>query len=46
MKIFISGICGFVGSEMALGLRAAGYAVGGWTFAKALAKWHEVLAEE
>ena len=29
MKIFISGICGFVGSEMALGLRAAGYAVGG-----------------
>ena len=29
MKIFISGICGFVGSEMALGLRAAGYAVCG-----------------
>ena len=29
MKIFISGVCGFVGSEMALGLRAAGYAVGG-----------------
>lgn len=24
MKIFISRICGFVGSEMALGLRAAG----------------------
>lgn len=29
VKIFISGICGFVGSELALGLRAAGYAVGG-----------------
>lgn len=29
MKIFISGICGFVGSEMALGLRGAGYAVCG-----------------
>jgi CDP-paratose 2-epimerase len=29
MKIFISGICGFVGSEMALGLRAAGHDVVG-----------------
>ena len=29
MKIFISGVCGFVGSEMALGLRGAGYAVCG-----------------
>ena len=29
MKIFISGICGFVGSELALGLRRAGYEVCG-----------------
>jgi len=29
MKIFISGVCGFVGSEMALGLRRAGHEVAG-----------------
>ncbi len=29
MKIFISGVCGFVGSELALGLRAAGHEVCG-----------------
>jgi CDP-paratose 2-epimerase len=29
MNVFISGICGFVGSELALGLRAAGYGVAG-----------------
>lgn len=29
MKVFISGICGFVGSELALGLRVAGHAVCG-----------------
>lgn len=29
MKIFISGVCGFVGSELALGLREAGHAVSG-----------------
>ncbi|MFM8720317.1 MAG: NAD-dependent epimerase/dehydratase family protein, partial [Chthoniobacterales bacterium] len=29
MKIFISGVCGFVGSELALGLRRAGHAVCG-----------------
>ena len=29
MKIFISGICGFVGSELALGLRRAGHEVCG-----------------
>ena len=29
MKIFISGVCGFVGSELAVGLRAAGYVVFG-----------------
>jgi CDP-paratose 2-epimerase len=29
MKIFISGACGFVGSELALGLRAAGHDVAG-----------------
>lgn len=29
MKIFISGVCGFVGSELALGLRRAGHKVSG-----------------
>ena len=29
MKNFITGICGFVGSEMVPGLRAAGYAMSG-----------------
>jgi len=29
MKIFISGVCGFVGSELALGLRRAGHEVSG-----------------
>ena len=29
MKIFISGACGFVGSELALGLRSLGYEVSG-----------------
>jgi CDP-paratose 2-epimerase len=29
MRIFISGACGFVGSELALGLRALGYEVSG-----------------
>lgn len=29
MKIFVSGICGFVGSELALGLRSAGHEVCG-----------------
>lgn len=30
MKILISGVCGFVGSELALGLRRAGHAVTGF----------------
>ena len=29
MKIFISGVCGFVGSEMALGLRRGGHVLAG-----------------
>lgn len=29
MKVFISGVCGFVGSELALGLRRAGHEVSG-----------------
>ncbi len=29
MKLFISGVCGFVGSELALGLRGAGHEVCG-----------------
>lgn len=29
MKVFVSGVCGFVGSELALGLRRAGHQVSG-----------------
>ena len=30
MRVLVSGVCGFVGSELALGLRSAGYEVCGF----------------